>query len=221
MAVIDVTEKHADTGSARANVHGQVPRSPKLSRRPFLVVLAAVLVAAGAVAGGLLWVSATTADEVVMVRQNVARGEVVTAQDLGTIRVGVDPSLSTVPAGQMASLVGKRASADLTAGTLLSGTQVSETVVPGPGESVVGVPISPGLMPVEPLASGDTVRLVRSGELPSDTTPPSPVEATVLRVTPGDTQAVVDVVVAADKAVQLATWAGSGKIALVLDSRAR
>ena len=43
----------------------------------------------------------------------------------------------------------------------------------------------------------------------------------MLRVTPGDTQTVVDVVVAADKAVQLAGWAGSGKIALVLDSRAR
>ena len=117
--------------------------------------------------------------------------------------------------------MGKRASADLTAGTLLAASQVSETVVPGPGESVVGVPISPGLMPVEPLASGDAVRLVRSGELAADAAPVGPVEARVLRVTPGDTQTVVDVIVAADKAVQLAEWAGSGKIALVLDSRAR
>lgn len=93
--------------------------------------------------------------------------------------------------------------------------------MPGPGESVVGVPISPGMMPVEPLASGDAVRLVHSGELPSDSTPTAPVTANVLRVTPGDTQTVVDVIVGADKAVQLAEWAGSGKIALVLDSRAR
>ena len=215
-----VTEKHADRGAATIE-NGPVPRSPKLSRRPFLVVLAAVLVAAGAMAGGLLWASATQASEVVVIRQNVARGSVITAQDLGTIRVGVDPSLSTVPAGDLASLVGKRASADLTAGTLLAASQVSETVVPGPGESVVGVPISPGLMPVEPLASGDAVRLVRSGELAADATPAGPVEAKVLRVTPGDTQTVVDVVVSADKAVQLGEWAGSGKIALVLDSRAR
>jgi hypothetical protein len=215
-----VTEKHADTGTTAVE-SGPVPRSPKLSRRPFLVVLAAVLVVAGAMAGGLLWASATKAGEVVVVRQDVARGTVVTAQDLGTVRVGVDPSLSTVPASELASLVGKRASADLTAGTLLAAAQVSETVVPGPGESVVGVPISPGLMPVEPLASGDAVRLVRSGELPSDSTPTDPVTAKVLRVTPGDTQTVVDVIVTADKAVQLAEWAGSGKIALVLDSRAR
>lgn len=220
MAVIDVTEKHTDNTSAHASDSG-VPRSPKLSRRPFLAVIAAVLVAAGAVAGGLLWVSATSAGEVVMVRQDVARGAVITAQDLGTARVGVDPALSTVPAGELSSLVGKRASADLTAGTLLSSSQVSATVVPGPGDSVVGVPIAPGLMPVEPLASGDTVRLVRTGDLPADATPAGPVEARVLRVTPGDTQTVVDVVVAADKAVQLAGWAGSGKIALVLDSRAR
>ena len=214
-----VTEKHAATG-ATAVENGPVPRSPKLSRRPFLVVLAAVLVVAGAMAGGLLWASATKAGEVVVVRQNVPRGAVITAQDLGTIRVGVDPSLSTVPVDQLGSLVGKRASADLTAGTLLAASQVSETVVPGPGESVVGVPISPGLMPVEPLASGDAVRLVRSGEQ-ADATPSDPVTAKVLRVTPGDTQTVVDVVVSADKAVQLAEWAGSGKIALVLDTRAR
>lgn len=214
-----VTEKHATGATVVEN--GPVPRSPKLSRRPFLVALAAVLVVAGAMAGGLLWASATKAGEVVVVRQNVSRGTVITAQDLGTIRVGVDPSLSTVPADQLGSLVGKRASADLTAGTLLAASQVSETVVPGPGESVVGVPISPGLMPVEPLASGDAVRLVRSGEQASDAAPSDPVTAKVLRVTPGDTQTVVDVVVSADKAVQLAEWAGSGKIALVLDSRAR
>ncbi len=219
--MIEVSEKHAETGSARANDHGPVPRSPKLARRPFLVVMAAVLVAAGAVAGGLLWVSATAAAEVVMVRQGVARGEVITAQDMGTVRVGVDPSLSTVPAAELASLVGKRAAADLTVGTLVSRTQVTGTVIPGPGDSVVGVPIAPGLMPVEPLASGDAVRLVRTGDLPADTTSVAPVDAKVLRVTPGDTQTVVDVVVAADKAAQLAQWAGSGKIALVLDSRAR
>ena len=221
MAVIDVTEKQTESSSARANDTVPVPRSPKLSRRPFLAVVAAVLVAAGAVAGGLLWVSATAAGEVVMVRQDVSRGEVITAQDLGTARVGVDPSLATVPADELPSLVGKRAAADLTAGTLVSRTQVSASVVPGPGDSVVGVPIAPGLMPVEPLASGDTVRLVHTGDLPADTTPAGPVEAKVLRVTPGDTQTVVDVVVAADKAVQLAQWAGSGKIALILDSRAR
>lgn len=220
--MIDVTEKQTESSTARANGPGPVPRSPKLSRRPFLAVIAAVLVAAGAMAGGLLWVSATAAGEVVMVRQDVSRGEVITAQDLGTARVGVDPSLATVPASELSSLVGKRASADLTAGTLLSSTQVSATVVPGPGDSVVGVPIAPGLMPVELLASGDTVRLVRTGELAAaDSAPADPVEAKILRVTPGDTQTVVDVVVAADKAVQLAGWAGSGKIALVLDSRAR
>ena len=60
-----VTEKHANSG-ATTNGVGAVPRSPKLSRRPFLVVLAAVLVAAGAMAGGLLWASATNAGEVVL-----------------------------------------------------------------------------------------------------------------------------------------------------------
>ena len=83
-AVIEVTEKqHRHRAAPAANESGPVPRSPKLSRRPFLVVLAAVLVVAGAVAGGLLWVSATAAGEVVMVRQDVSRGEVITAAGFG------------------------------------------------------------------------------------------------------------------------------------------
>ena len=109
MAVIEVTEKHDRQRQCHARDSGPVPRSPKLSRRPFLVVLAAVLVAAGAVAGGLLWVSATAAGEVVMVRQAVARGEVITAQDLGTAGSGWIRRCRRCPASELSSLVGKRA----------------------------------------------------------------------------------------------------------------
>ena len=45
--------------------------------------------------------------------------------------------------------------------------------------------------------------------------------ATVLSVVPGDAQTVVDVVVSADKAAELAARAATGRVAVVLDSRAR
>ena len=218
--MIEVSDKHTTTEPAPTGEAGMIPRTPKLRRRPLLVALAVVLTMAGAVGGSLLWSAATSAGEVVVVRQDVARGELITAADVGTIRVAFDPTLETIPAGELASLVGKRAVADLTAGTLLGRRAVGDTVVPGGGESMVGIPIAPGLMPAEPLQAGDTVRLVAAADTPAAAAP-APIAAKVLRVTPGDTQSVVDVVVPVGQAtVWLVGW-GSGKIVLVLESRAR
>ena len=100
--------------------------------------------------------------------------------------------------------------------------QVGTVVVPGQGETLVGVPISPGLMPTEGLQAGDRVRLVQtpgqSGEVAGV---PVTIPATVVSVTPGDTQTVVNVVVSTDRAAELAARAGTGRVALVVDSRAR
>lgn len=220
--MIEVSDKHTDTNRVSVGDPGMVPRSPKLRRRPLLIALAVVLTAAGAIGGSMLWRTATSATEVVMVRQDVSRGELITAEDVGTVRMATDPSLQTFPATELSSLVGKRAAADLTAGTLLGARAVSDAVVPGPGESLMGVPIAPGMMPAEPLKAGDTVRLVPSGDGRTDTTAATvPISARVLRTTPGDTQTVVDVVVPTTQAPTLAGWMGAGKIVLILESRAR
>jgi hypothetical protein len=220
--VIEIGEKHTDTNRALGSDPGMVPRSPKLRRRPLLIALAVVLTVAGAIGGSVLWRTATSATEVVMVRQDVARGELITAADVGTVRMATDPSLKTVAATELGSLVGKRAAADLTAGTLLSPAEVSDAVVPGPGESLMGVPIAAGMMPAEPLKAGDTVRLVPSGDSRTATTGSTdPISAKVLRTTPGDTQTVVDVIVPTAQGPTLAGWMGAGRIVLILESRAR
>ncbi|MBK8458811.1 MAG: hypothetical protein IPL43_00160 [Micropruina sp.] len=195
------------------------PPAQKLQRKPLLVVLAVLLVSAGAVSGcgcGL----PPPAVEVVSVRAGVQRGHLIAVTDLSVVRVAVDPSVRTVPSAELDGLVGRRAAADLTAGTLLSPAQVSDMPVPGPGSSVVGVPIAPGLMPSEPLLAGDLVRLVHTpgpqGELAGD---PLTITARVLRVVAGDTQTVVDVVVSIDKAAPLAAMAATGRVAVVLDPR--
>lgn len=69
----------------------------KLRRRPLLMVVAAALIVAGGGLGALLWSSATTNAEVVIVRASVERGEVIAAEDLATVRVTLDPALQTVP----------------------------------------------------------------------------------------------------------------------------
>lgn len=226
--------------TGEANINGQVTAKdlpvadaapvvaasgvPRLRRRPLLVVLAVALVAAGAALGVLLWSSATTSAEVVMVRSNVQRGQLITVTDLATVRVAVDPALRTVPAADLKRFVGKRAGSDLTAGTLLSPAQVADRVVPGTGDSLVGIAVGPGMLPSEPLRPGDAVRLVQTpgngGQL-SGTAAPVAIDATVVSVTVGESMTVVNVVVPSGRAAELAARAATGKVAVVLDSRVR
>ena len=194
----------------------------KLRRRPLLVVLAVALVAGGAALGVWLWMSATSASEVVTVRGDVDRGRVITVADLGTVRVALDPSLQAVPGSELETLVGKRAAVDLRAGTLLAPSDVTDELPPAAGVWVVCMAVGPGMMPAVPLRPGDAVRLVQTpGQAGEVTGAPATVNATVLGVTAGDTVTVVDVLVPADKAPELAARSATGKVAIVLDARER
>jgi hypothetical protein len=211
----------ANTG-AQQMASPPVPETTKLQRRPSAVVLALVLVCLGGLTGLWLWTSSSAATEVVAVRSPVERGQLIVPEDLTTVRVTLDPALRTVPASVLESLVGKRAVTDLAAGTLVAPEQVSDAVVPGAGLAVVAVPIAPGLIPSEPLKAGDTVRLVQAPAQGVEVTgAPAEITGTVLNVTPGDTETVVDVLVADNRAGELAARAASGDLALVLASRER
>ena len=217
-----VATESRDGANRQRSVSVAVPETTKLQRRPLMVVVAVALVCAGAVLGLWLWMSASTATEVVAVRTSVQRGHLIALEDLTTVRVTLDPQLRTVAAAELESLVGSRAATDLAPGTLVSPAQVSDAVVPGLGQSVVGIPVAPGLMPAEPLVAGDTVRLVHTPGLAGQVTAaPVTVTATVLSVTPGDTHTVVDVLVTSDQAADLAARAATGDLAVVLDSRER
>lgn len=193
----------------------------KLQRSPLMFVVGVLVLVAGAVFGGFMW---TTSDktEVVAASADVQRGQVITDADLTTVRVGLDPSLRTVPAAQRQTLIGKRAAVDLSAGTLLSPKQVTDALVPPSGMSVVAVPISSDLVPKVPILAGDSVRLVQTpaagGELVKGGLA---VTAEVVGVTSDEPRTVVDVLVPNARAAELAALAASGRVALVLDSRAR
>lgn len=194
----------------------------KLQRSPLLVVLGVLVLVAGAVFGWFMWATTSTASEVVAARVDVERGQVITAQNLTTVRVTLDPSLRTVPGKDLKSLIGRRAAADISAGTLVSPDAVTDVLLPPTGMSVVSVPIDSGLVPSVPIRAGDTVRLVQTpatgGEL---ATTPLTVTAEVVSVTVDDPTTVVNVLVPFDKASNLAELAATGRVAVVLDSAAR
>ncbi len=197
---------------------------PKPRRRPFALVASVAVVLLGAVLGLWLWSMAGSTTEVLAVRSLVHRGEVIDRDDLVTVRVGVDPAVRTVPAGQADAIAGQRAALDLAPGGLLAPDAVAPTVLPARGMSVVGVGLTQGMLPAEPLASGDTVRIVQTPGLQGEIEgAPVTVPATVVGVhaSQGGDQMIVDVLVPVDAAADLAARAATGKVALVLDSRER
>jgi hypothetical protein len=197
----------------------------KERRKPWVFALMAALVAAGALGTAFAFTSVNDTQEVLVVSQDINRGETIEAGDLSVVRVSVDPALEPVPGSQRADLAGSRAAVDLWAGTLLTDEAITEGLVPGEGESLVGISLTPAQMPSEPLYSGDAVRIVTTpgdqGEVSNED--PVTIEATVVGVSgvqeTGET--IVDVSVPEGEAADLAARAATGRVALVLDSRER
>ena len=179
----------------------------------------------GALLAAWAYTSISTAQEVVAVRASVQRGEVITREDLVTVRVGVDPALKPIPAAQLDSIVGQRAALDLAAGGLVTADQVAPAVLPAQGMSVVGVALPTGLLPGEPLQVGDRVRVVATpgeqGEVTGSKQRSIPAAVVGLYPDADNGRTVVSVQVPFDQAAELAARSATGKVALVLDSRER
>lgn len=197
----------------------------RLRRRPSMVIWSVALVLLGGVLGLAIWSMSSTATEVVAVRAAVDRGALITAEDLVVARVVVDPSLRVVPATDLQQLVGQRAVRDLAPGTLLSPDQVGPDVIPGPGQTIIGVAVGMGRLPAEPLRPGDRVRLVEtSSDQGAPVAKPASIEAVVHGVSPvgpDGVTVVVDVVVPNAMAARVADRAAIGRLAIVLDARVR
>jgi hypothetical protein len=193
--------------------------------RRWVFALCAGLVAAGALGTGYAYTSVNDTREVLVVSSDIKRGETIEAGDLAVVRVSVDPALTPVPGSQKAELEGSRAAVDLWAGTLLTAQAVTDNLVPGEGESLVGISLTPAQMPSEPLYGGDVVRIVTTPGDQGEITDKEPVtiEATVVGVSRAEEtgETVVDVSVPEAEAADLAARAATGRVALVLDARER
>ncbi|WP_300077705.1 SAF domain-containing protein [Propioniciclava sp.] len=137
--------------AADQRVSPQLAPPPKMRRRPLIVVAAVAAICLGALLGVLAYTSVSSAREVVAVRANVDRGTEITRDDLITVRIGVDPALTTIPAAQIDELVGMRAERDLVAGGIVTPDQVTHDSVPAQGKTVVGLSLSPALVPADSL----------------------------------------------------------------------
>src|SRR5512132_2607289 len=165
-------KKTAEAAGTPMTARDAIAPPPKLRRRPLLVVASIAAVCLGALFGVWAYTSVTTAQEVVAARSSVQRGELISREDLVTVRIGVDPALSPIPATELDGVVGQRAAMDLPAGGLVTRDSITATVVPAHDMSVVGVALPAALLPGEPLRAGDQVRVVatpgQQGEVTED-----------------------------------------------------
>lgn len=223
-------ETEGTTERRRSRRHGPATAPPALApprtrRRPGVLAAGVALVALGSLTAAYLTQTAGGTVAVVAVVRDVAPGEVVQAADLTTADISTDPALAPVPADRMRSVIGQRAAAALTAGSLLTDAAVTADVVPPQGRSLVGVALTAAQLPAEPLQPGDQVRIVDTptpqGE-PPVTSPTSIAGEVASTVGPDETGlTVVNVTVPSGQAADLAARVATGRVALVLDSRER
>jgi Flp pilus assembly protein CpaB len=165
-------------------------------------------------------------EEVLVVAQPVAAGQVLTSSDLRVARVSTGSGLDVVLSGDEATVLGRRVAVPLVAGSLLTAGEVGNVPPVGQGADVVAVGLKAGAFPPE-LAAGDRVQVVpvtsssssSSGDSTGGATSGSPVAATVLSVatapSDSDTPTVFSLRVSTGDADEVAALAAAGQASLV------
>lgn len=212
--------KGLDGRSVTAELRPAAVIPPRGRRRPALVVAGLAMVALGALTA--IWLVSASGHrvEVVMLARNVAYGDVLTADDLTTTAVAVDPAVLVVPADAAHEFVGETATANLTAGSLINRGEVTAAGVLGSGEVLVPLPLPADRMPAGGLSAGDRLLVVDAPPVGADPPPgaPSSFAARVVRVGRPDVNgtAVVDVVASAGDGPALTTRAATGRFAIIV-----
>ena len=215
----------------KAKGNGAVPLSdaPRLEpptrhrgRLPELVVGIIVMVAFAL--GAVLWHSSTTDREAVLALVgDVDRGETIAGADLRVVYVASDDPIAHVRQEESGDIVGRIATTDLEAGTLVTRSQVADRVAIGAGEGVVGLALDPGQFPALGLLPGDRVNVVSAEPVaPEDgEEAPSPVlaqggEVFAVEDLGGQGRQFVSLRMSEDDANRVAAAAERGPVRLVL-----
>jgi SAF domain len=118
--------------------------------------------------GVVLWHASTSSTESALVlERSVRAGEELRADALRTEKVHVGAAVGHVAADEAKRVLGKRATADLPAGTLVSADLfVAQPPVP-PGSTVVAAALAPGQFATYQLRPGQAVAAIRTGDKPA------------------------------------------------------
>lgn len=206
---------------ARKDEPGKIHQRPVPRRRSAgLIALALALLAGTTLGFNYFLSSASDSTPVLVVAQDVARGEVISQSHLDLVELP-DSSLQVVAADQLSEVTGQVATADLIPGATLTPNSYATTLAVDDGHAFVGVALDVTQMPAHPLTAGDQVRIVDTpaSEAEPPVESPGTISATVLSVTQveGTGTSVVDLELPGDEAPGLAARAATGRVALIYD----
>ncbi|QCX82272.1 SAF domain protein (plasmid) [Streptomyces sp. YIM 121038] len=199
------------------------PQPPRRRRRSFMI-LGAVMVLAGALGfAGLMHASAERSDVLALAR-DVPAGQKLTSGDLRVVALSDAPGLKPVPAQQKNQVLGRRAAAALSQGSLLTDGQLTEHGGLRPGEALVAVEVKRSMAPVDALRPGDAVQLVtrpQDGQTPDKQRGLVEVAGRVVKVgTPSSSgDVVIQAAVPDGDSAAVASDASAGRVAIVLKSK--
>src|SRR5690606_37250245 len=117
------------------------------SRRRARIAGGAALAAAAIGGNVLVYASLGDRTAVVQVVTDIRAGEVVTADDLRTVEVDLDPTVPVVLADDLALVVDQHARVHLASGTLLAPLLVQPTPLVAPGSAIVAIELRPTRVP--------------------------------------------------------------------------
>lgn len=191
-------------------------------RSPMMLVVGIVLTALGALVAWQVYGVASQRVPVLVMARDVPVGQQLQAQDLRTVALGLETTVGSIDTSRKSTVIGKRAAVPLRAGTLLSPKQVTETLVPAPGEVVVPVALKPSRLPARGIQPGDRVvaTVVSSGAAGQGPVQDRPARVDRVGQPDADGLVVVDLIVPAAAGTALARQAAEGSVAIVLQSQA-
>jgi hypothetical protein len=141
--------------------------------RPGLLGLAVLLVALGGLGAAFAVTSVRATGSYLAVARAVPVGTVLAASDLVTVQVAGGQGLRPVPAGELDTVVGKRAAVALAPGTLLTMAQLTDKPLIGPGQQQISMGLKLSEVPAKQLHSGDKVLLVSKPDKNAQNSSPS------------------------------------------------
>lgn len=157
-------------------------------------VLGVVLVAACALGFLVTSVSLGARSAVLALTSTVRAGQVITAGDLRSVQVAAGAGVAVIPASEQASVLGRTAAVTLTAGSLLTKSELGTSTVPGAGQAMVSVLVKFGAYPADlapgarvAVATGTTTTSGTSGSAAGAVPLSGDPQATVLAVTASST----------------------------------
>lgn len=184
-------------------------------------IIAAVLIVLGIVVGYILITNASNATAVWVAKTPIVRGHTIVQDDLTTMNITAGQDSKAIPQSKVDQIIGKIATTDLPAGSLVTPSSISDRLGVPSGKALVGLTLGPGKVPAQTLHAGDNVVLVpvpAQGAAPVDVTAAQTIPAVVsqIRPVPNTNDVVVDVYVSNQVAPTVASKGAAGGLSLYL-----